>query len=162
MRDTLLVPRRTKRKNMSTQPGQTPPDLGTLFQRYLQQQMSAESAGLGFADVGGEVTPYEAAALQPVEPRLAWNETLQVLQQFGGNASGLTVPPEWSNLVALHEPCAALSFSAGSYPQLVRNLQPLLQAKRLSDLRGRTGRPIELEALAEWSRQAARKARFPD
>jgi hypothetical protein len=85
---------------------------------------------------------------------------LLVLQQFG-SAPAITVPPEWPNLVAQQDSCAALTFSAGNYPQRVRNLQPLLEAKQLSELRLRKGRALDLDALAEWTRQTASKDRFP-
>jgi hypothetical protein len=142
----------------------TPPGLAELFQRYLAHQVTAHEAGLGYAEVGGEITPYEAAPAQPVEPRLAWNETLLVLQQFQPSVAPRTivVPPDWSTLVARQAPAMALSFSAGNYPQLVRNLQPLMQARRLSDLRERSPQPCDVPALLEWSRQSARKGLFPD
>jgi hypothetical protein len=144
------------------------PNLGELFQRYLQRQVAARSMGLGQAEHGseGDVLPYEAVPAQPIEPRLAWTETVLALQTALGSGAdgvqGLAVPPEWSNLIALQESCAALSFSAGNYPQRVRNLQPLLQAKRLSDLCVRQTRPVELDALTEWARKTCGSGTFPE
>ena len=141
-------------------PASNAPDLTDLFQRYLRQQVDAQGLGLARADAGaGDVLPYEAIPAQPIEPRLAWNETLLALQTAAGSPAKsptFAVPPEWANMVAMLEPCAALSFSAGNYPQRVRNLQPLLQAKKLSDLNVRQGRSVELGALLEWARQAGK------
>jgi tetratricopeptide (TPR) repeat protein len=149
---------------MSSDPNQTastPPNLGELFQRYLRQQVGAHAEGLGIAEPAGDVTPYEAVPAQPIEPRLAWSETLFVLRQLAAAERSLSPVPEWPNLVAFHDPCFSLSFSTGNFPQRVRNLQPLLQAKRLSDLRGRDQQPIELEALLEWTRQTIQRKQFP-
>ncbi len=151
-------------ETMSSGPNQaapTPPNLAELFQRYLRQQVGAQAAGLGVAELAGEVTPYEAVPAQPIEPRLAWSETLFAISQFGASERSFSPVPEWPNLVALHDPCYSLSLSAANFPQRVRNLQPLLQAKRLSDLRGHGQQPIELEALLEWTRQTIQKKLYP-
>jgi hypothetical protein len=147
--------------NGRDQAAPVPPNLGDLFQRYLRQQVGAQAVGLGLPELGGEVTPYEAVPAQPIEPRLAWSETLLVLRQFGASERSFSPIPEWPILVTLNDPCFSLSFSVGNFPQRVRNLQPLLQAKRLSDLRTREQRAIELEALLEWTRQTVQKKQFP-
>ena len=49
------------------------PSLGELLSRFLQQQTAAHAAGVASPE-SGEVTPFEAGMVQPVEPRLAWKE----------------------------------------------------------------------------------------
>ena len=58
----------------------TQPTLPSLLARYLDRQTSAHDEGLGFAEAGEEVVPFDAVPVQPVEPRLAWNEALAVLR----------------------------------------------------------------------------------
>jgi hypothetical protein len=54
-------------------------------------------------------------------------------------------------LVASQEPAIALAFAVGNFPQLVRHVQPILQAAELADLRPTGGRPIALPALVAWA-----------
>jgi hypothetical protein len=134
-----------------------------LLARYLQQQADAHQEGLGFAELAGEVVPYEAVPAQPVDPRLASDGALAVLRCYQPTAEtrAWTAPPDWPALVASHEPEVALAFAAGNFPQLVRNLHPLLQAADLTTLRMAGGRATSAPALVEWAEQTARKAQYP-
>ena len=58
-------------------------------------------------------------------------------------------------MVASREPAVALAFCAGNFPQLVRNLQPLLQAAELTALRSPSERPLPVASLLEWAAQTA-------
>lgn len=147
------------------QPAGTPaqPQLPELLARYLERQASAHTDGVAFADATGEVVPHEAVPAQPIDPRLAWNEALGVLSFFQPDTSAraLSAPPEWPTLVATHEPAVALAFCLGNYPQLVRNLQPLLQTADLTTLRSPAARPVSVPSLLDWAAQAARKHQYP-
>ena len=130
------------------------PPLSELFGRYLERQTSAQAEGLGFAEGGEEVVPHDAVPVQPVEPRLAWSEALDVLRLFGleGEAKA---PAEWPALVAAHESEVALPLCLGNYPQLVRHLPAVMRAL---DGAGRetAGRPLGSESLLDGARAAAR------
>src|SRR5579859_4533526 len=108
--------------------GQTPDSLANLFTRYLQRQITAQADGLAILDPDGQALPHEAVPVQPVDPRLAWEDALAVVRHFlkGGDKARWSVPPEWTALVAGQEPAIALAFCLGNFPQMVRNLQPLL------------------------------------
>jgi len=135
------------------------PDLRDLMARYLQQRGEAQAAGLVAAEAG-EVTPFEAAPVQAVEPRLAWEEAIAALQSFA--PAKLQAPPDWPLLVASQEPAVALAFAAGNFPQLVRHVQPLLHAAKLTELRpSAAGRPITVTALLTWVAQAGKKQQYP-
>jgi hypothetical protein len=54
------------------QPGQPP--LADLMARYLHQRSEDQKAGLVSKDAAGEVVPFEAAPVQTVDPRLAWDD----------------------------------------------------------------------------------------
>ncbi|HEY7153497.1 MAG TPA: hypothetical protein VH575_06025 [Gemmataceae bacterium] len=134
--------------------GQPARSLTDLFARYLRRQMTAEAEGLGFADLDGQATPYEAAPVQPVDPRLAWRDGLAVVPHFPASQTELRweVPPDWPVLVAAQEPAFSLAFCIGNFPQMVRNLHPLLSGGDLVDLRPATGRPATAPPpLLQWA-----------
>jgi hypothetical protein len=134
-----------------------PPTLAELTARYLQRQVSARDAGLAAAETG-EVVPFESAPVQPVDPRLAWEEAGAAVRCFRPAKNGSRQsPPEWPVLVAAHEPVAALAFATGNFPQLVRDLHPLLQATDLTTLRPTGGVPLPAPALPDWAAEVAKK-----
>jgi hypothetical protein len=125
-------------------------NLAELFKGYLTRQAQAHAEGLNFAEAG-EVSPYEAVPVQPVDPKLAWNEALAVVKAFGiSKAPAWPAPPDWPTLVANQEPALDLAFGLGNFPQLVRNVGPLLTGGDLPALRGRPATPA-VPALAEWA-----------
>jgi hypothetical protein len=106
-----------------------PPQLTDLMARYLQGQVIAHQDGMVVPDQLGEVVPFDAAPTQPIDPRLAWDEALLAIRCFsaGVEVRSLSAPPDWPALTAMRESEIALAFSSGNFPQMVRNLQPLLQ-----------------------------------
>ena len=63
----------------------------------------------------------------------------------------LAAPPDWPALVASQEPAVALAFAVGNFPQLVRHVQPLLHAAKLTELRPTPGQPIATSSLLKWA-----------
>lgn len=139
------------------------PALADLLARYLQKQATAQTDGLANPDLADEVVPFEAAPVQPVEPRAAWEEALAVVGFYHPNARVKTwaAPPDWPGLVQAHEPASALAFCLGNFPQLVRTLQPLLQSADLTKLRPAAGRPVPVAALLAWTDQVQQKKQYP-
>lgn len=137
-----------------------PPTLSDLLARYLHRQVSAHGEGLGMTDPSADVVPHEAVPVQPIEPRLAWNEAQAALRLLGPGAEtgSAKAPPDWPALVAAHEPETALALCAGNFPQLVRDLLPLLQADDLASLRRPSGPPAAVPALLD---AADRKPTYP-
>ena len=75
---------------MSNQPSvQT--NLDDLLASYLQRQADAQADGIMTYD--GEVTPYEVGPVQPLDPKLAWDETLAVLSLYGKTQIKRPAPP---------------------------------------------------------------------
>jgi hypothetical protein len=137
---------------------QTPQSVAELFQQYLRRQMAAHADGLGFADPEGQVVPHEAVPVQPVDPRLAWDDALTVADHFSTprTAPRWQTPPEWPTLVAAQEPAVSLAFCLGNFPQMVRNLQPLLHGGDLMLLRQASNRPASVApAVVSWATQAS-------
>jgi tetratricopeptide (TPR) repeat protein len=138
------------------------PSLSDLLARYLNKQMVDHADGLGRPELLGEVVPFEAAPVQPVDARLAWDEAIRVLDFYNmGHATGARVPPQWSQLVAAHEPVVSLAFCVANFPQLVRNFQPLLQEADPAALRPVAGRPVAAPALTGWAADVASRKQFP-
>jgi len=151
----LVAPQGTRVMSHANESSGTPvqPALADLLARYLQRQAAAQAAGFASPDMDGEVVPFEAVPVQPVDPRLAWQEALAVIAYFRPNTDCPTgqVPPDWSTLVAVHEPEVALAFCLGNFPQLMRNVQPLLQRANLGKLRPSATRSLAVPALLAWT-----------
>lgn len=130
----------------------TPVGVAELFQNYLQKQAMAQEEGVGFADITGEVQPYEATPIQPIDPQLAWIDTQSLLRYFPKLPTlKFKAPPDWPQLVAAQEPTIALTFSLGNFPQMVRNLQPLLAGGDLTAMRTIPGRSMTTPELRKWA-----------
>jgi hypothetical protein len=137
-----------------------PPKLADLLARYLDKQ--ADAAALGAVGRADPVTPYEAGPVQPVDPKLAWDEAREVLGCYAGaDAKPGKAPPQWASLVAGQEPTLALAFAAGNFPPMVRDFHLVLQHGDLTALRPQPGRPIEAPELTAWSAETAKAGSFP-
>jgi hypothetical protein len=143
----------TSRRQTSSQP-----PLADLLAGYLRRQAVAHADGVGYAPPAGEVVPYDLTPAQPVDPRLAWQETVAVLRTWQPTTADLPAPPEWPTLVTAHEPAAAVALCCGNFPQLVRDLHPILQAPDLAALRPTGNRPVAVPSLLDW---AAQQTAFP-
>jgi hypothetical protein len=140
------------------------PGLSHLLSGYLQRQAEAQALGLATFDATAEVVPYEAGPVQPVDARLAWEEAVAALRLFepAAPARSWQAPPSWPSLVAGHESVAALPLSVGNFPQLVRDLHPLLQATDLRLLCPTAPRHlVAVPGLSEWATQVAHQNALP-
>lgn len=145
-----------------TRANQVAPPLSDLLSGYLQRHAAAEAAGLGQPETG-DVVPFEAAPAPPVDPRLAWEETQSVLRLYSPQPekSPLAPPPDWPSLVSSQEPAMALAMCAGNFPQLVRNLHPLLHADNLAALKPQPAQALSSGPSQDWAIQVGRKPQFP-
>jgi hypothetical protein len=135
------------------------PPLADLLARYLERQ--AEAHALGTAAEAGEVTPYEAGPVQPIDARLAWQEALAALVCHGATeATTWPALPHWPALVAAHEPVMALPLAAGNFPQLVRDFQPLLHRDATAPS-FEPGTAIAVPQLLPWAENAAAQRQVP-
>jgi tetratricopeptide (TPR) repeat protein len=136
------------------------PGLTDLFAGYLQKQADAQAAGIAIFD--GEVTPYESGPVQPLDPKLAWDESLAVLTLFGKEAPPRRqAPPHWSQLVAVHESLVAIACCVGNFPQLMRNFHQVLTQPDSTDWQPTAGRPAIAADLQPWVQQIGQKQQFP-
>src|SRR5262249_43469186 len=124
---------------------------------------TAHDEGLGLADRGDEVVPFDAVPVQPVEPRLAWNEATAVLAALNLPAEARPgwVPPDWPALVAAHEPEVALPFCLGNFPQLVRPVPALLQTSDANALRTSSARTVPVSGVVEAGQAAVQSKDYP-
>ncbi len=137
------------------------PTLGDLLARHLERQARAEAAGL-VAEPVGEVVPFEAAPVQPVDPRLAWDGARAALGFLRSDLPDLVPPSDWASLVSTRESALALPCCVGNFPQLVRSLYPLIQEKDLSALRPTAGRATGSATLLAWADEQAATDRIPE
>lgn len=136
------------------------PSLPELFGRYLERRLR-EPGGAGGMEVG-EVVPHEAMAHHPPEAGTAWCEAIAVVEYYrpGAAASLGAAPVEWPEIVAAQEPAMLVPFCLGSYPQLVRNFQLLLNPDQAAAL-SRPTSGVDTPALVEDAARAIRKSDYP-
>jgi len=136
------------------------PNLYELLARYLEKQADAQAVGI--ATFSGEVTPYEVGSVQPLDPKLAWDEALAVLLYYDATPlQRRQAPPQWSQLVAGHESIVAVAFCVGNFPQLMRNFHAIFSQSNLEGMRPTASRPATVEELIPWVHQVAAKKQFP-
>ena len=137
----------------------TPASISELFTQYLKGQVSAHTQGLAVDLPDGPVVPYDAAPIQPMDPRQAWDDAIAVARHFDGtDVKSWSAPQEWPALVAAQESAVALAFCVGNFPQMVRNLQPLLSGGDPAALRVNTGAVAVPSGLSEWTATAREPA----
>jgi len=128
-------------------PGQ--PSVTDLFARYLERQVAAQAEGLGYPEPTDEALPYDATPVQPIDPQLAWKDALAVVTLLDG-ASNLKAPPDWAKLVNQQEPAVGVALALGNYPQLVRNIYPLLTSEPPA-LRQGSMTALSVPGLVQWA-----------
>ncbi len=136
------------------------PQLADLLACFLSRQSEATAAGMA-AVVPAEVEPYEAVPVQAVDPRQAWDEATAVLAYFGGSEKLGKAPAEWPSLVAAQPSHTGLAFTAGNFPQMVRDLLPLYRTESLAALPASDGPPIAAAGVEDWAQAAGRDGSFP-
>lgn len=120
--------------------------LESLFSRYLREQTEAHTQGLGQPGSLGDAVPHDLTPMQPVDPRLAWDDARAVA------SVDTEVPGDWGNLVNQAEPAIALAFALGNYPQMVRHVAALLMTDPASlEEKGSPG--PERPGLVEWAQK---------
>jgi len=137
------------------------PNLADLLARYLNRQ--AEAHALGTITPAGEVTPYEAGPVQPIDTRLAWEEALVALRYYGAAPDTVAgqVLPHWPTLVTGQPPVVALAFALGNFPQLVRDFHQLLHGATPAPPRAEPALPVAVPQLQEWADAVAARRQFP-
>lgn len=146
------------------------PGLSQLLTQFIRRR-AADQAGTR-ADLltpVEEVVPFQAAAVHPVDPTVAFQEGVAVASYLLDGQKAMRVhwqsvqlPPEWPTLVRSQEPLVAVPWCLGNFPQLVRDVTPLLTGTRLSELRPRTERPVPVTGLVEWADQMVAQAQFAE
>src|SRR5262245_41413869 len=68
-----------------------PPSLAALTADFLSRTEDAETL-IAAADALGDVLPHEVSVGYRAEPRLAWQESLEVLSVFGQKPSPISAP----------------------------------------------------------------------
>lgn len=132
-----------------------PLSVADLLGRYLARQVEAQLHGLGHPEPTGDAFPHDIGAVQPVEPRLAFADAVAAADSFllPGKPK-FPVPPDWPTLVAGLEPAFAVAFALGNFPQMVRDVAPLLAGEPLT-LPAVGGEPLAVPRLLEWAERAA-------
>lgn len=138
-----------------------PPSIAELTAGFLRRTEDAETLAAA-ADALGDVEPHEVSIGYRAEPRLAWQESLEVLSAFGLNIDPIPAPAEWGGLVARQDGLAALPFALANYPQRVRNLGTLIETENLANLLPKSVASAEVSTgLLKWGTRHIQADDFP-
>jgi hypothetical protein len=128
----------------------TPPRLADLTARYLAKATAAPAAD----DLGTDVEPHEAIGGFRADPRTGWAEAAGFARCFRLASEKLTALPDWATYAALPV-SAAVPLAGGTFPQMLRDAQPLLGTADLSAFLPRPAAPVAgLTGLRSWLRKA--------
>jgi tetratricopeptide (TPR) repeat protein len=147
-----------KKRKAAVKPTRETSDLSLdeLFRNYLQRQVDAEARWPSPREPQSAVIPHDPGQLLPTDPGLAWDNAVAVLAHLApGPLPSLAAPPSWPALLRKkdQESTAALAFSLGNFPQLVRDRHPLLGG----DLAALGAAPVHsapTPGLVEWAKGA--------
>lgn len=110
------------------------PTIEDLMVRFFAARSDAAAAAVETGE--SEVEPHEVAAGFRVDPRAAWLDATAALATGGNTPPPAVQPPtEWATLVAQPAAAFAVPMAAGSFPQRVKDLQPLLAKFNPAELR---------------------------
>jgi tetratricopeptide (TPR) repeat protein len=137
-----------------------PPTIAELTAGFLRRSQDAETLTAA-ADALGEVQPHEVTVGYRAEPRLAWQESLQVLTAFDRKVDSIPAPAEWGSLVARQDGASALPFALANYPQRVRDLGNLLQAGDLGQLLSAPATGQVSSGLLRWGTRHLETGELP-
>ncbi|GIW79902.1 MAG: hypothetical protein KatS3mg105_1709 [Gemmatales bacterium] len=134
-------------------PSAQPPSLSDLLSRYLQRQKEKASAGWQVS-AAGEVVPFEAVVVQPVDPRLAWEEANFVARYYPRPLDLTEEPPaDWPSVVSCQEPQVAAPLCLGNFPQLVRDLNGLIRSVEAGTPTMAGSQPLGNDSLEDWANE---------
>lgn len=137
------------------------PTIAKLTAGYLSRTEDAETLAAA-ADALGDVQPHEVTIGYRAEPRLAWQESLQVLVAFARKVDPISAPAEWGSLVARQDGISALPFALANYPQRVRDLGNLLSAGNLGDLLPKAVEVAPISSgLTKWANKHVASKELP-
>jgi len=105
------------------------PHLNELFAEYLRRYVAEPQSHQAVAE--SEVEPHQAATLTVTDARRALKDATAVAnwlldKKSAGAFQNLQMPPGWQNLVRDQESILAVPLCLGNYPQMLRDVGPLL------------------------------------
>jgi hypothetical protein len=154
---------------MTTPADRTPnqPDLRQLSAEFIRRRLSDPFLRPG--DEAGEVLPHQASALHVIDPRTALAEAVEAADYLlptaaavGFRLPALKAPPDWPTLLRNQENQVAVPFCLGNFPQMVRDVSPLLTGTPPAELRPTGGRPVAVPDLEAHAAAMLAAGRLPD
>jgi hypothetical protein len=100
--------------------------------------------------VAGEVEAFEAVPAQAVDPRQAWDGACESMTGVADVKKLTKLPTGWATLVAGLESYTGLPMAAGNFPQLVRDLLPLVKATSLNATLKANVASADVGGLSTW------------
>lgn len=141
---------------MTTAKRPTPPSLSDLTARFLARSMALPPQDTTTADV----VPHEVGGGLRVDPLVSWSDAKAFAHCFGQMSEKLTIPPDWATYASLPT-SLAVPLAGGSFPQMLRDTQPLFGTGDLAAFLPRPAAAVAgLSGLRRWI-TAAQTAQSP-
>lgn len=139
------------------------PRLDELFVKYLQERSVVASSASVVRE--SEVEPYQAASLAIVDSRQAFKDAIAAVGWLIGDQSAVALqafqpPPDWARFVHDQDTVVAVPFCVGHYPQMLRDVAPLLVDQRPSSLLTHRNGPKEMNDVAAWGGNMLQKRQW--
>jgi hypothetical protein len=136
-----------------------------LFLNYLKQRSAVATTEPIARE--SEVEPHQAAVLAVVDSRQAFSDALAAAEWLLGRQGtsvlrDIQMPPGWDSLVHQHDSVVAVPFCMGYYPQMLRDVSPILAKRRPSSLLTGTAKPQPMNDVVAWGTSMLRKQKWAE
>jgi tetratricopeptide (TPR) repeat protein len=145
------------------------PSLSELLARFVQRQAASGTEVLEETEETGEVVLHQPSGLLGPDARTVLADALETASALlaakdadSFRANGFRPPAEWSSLVRMQETHVGIPFCIGNFPQLVRDVTPLLGAVRLEQLLPQQPAAMDLSSLLTWTEERLAKKRLAE
>jgi tetratricopeptide (TPR) repeat protein len=141
------------------------PQLSELFTDYLRRSIAEPQLHQALPE--SEVELHQAASLALVEPRQALQDATTAATWLLDKVSAaafrsLQMPPGWALLVRNQEALCAIPFCLGYYPQMLRDVGPLLAGNARAALLAAPNQSAAMTDVVAWAEAKLRAGRWAE
>jgi hypothetical protein len=141
------------------------PRLDELFLNYLKQRSAVAARGPIARE--SEVETHQAVAFAVVDCRQAFRDALAaaewlIARQAAAALRDTQMPPGWDGFVHQRDSIVAIPFCMGHYPQMLRDVTPILANGRPSSLLAETQQPQPMNDVVAWGTSMLPKQKWAE
>ncbi len=141
------------------------PRLSELFADFLRRRISEPPVPQ--AVVESEVEPHQAATLVVLDVRQSLNDATAaadwLLTKEDATAfHAIQMPPGWAHLVRNQESIVAIPFCVGNYPQMLRDVAPLLSGNVQTALAAQIAQAPTMTDVSAWGDSMLQRGKWAE